>query len=157
MKQSIVALFAGIIFGLGLSISQMTDRARVLGFLDITGVWDPTLMFVLGGAVGVTVIAFRFILRRPQPFIAPKFQLPPNNSLDRQLLAGSALFGIGWGIAGYCPGPGVTSLVQANGNPLLFIIAAIGGILVHRFVTTANLNHAKPEQNSMEPKTTGVA
>lgn len=157
MKQSIIALIAGIIFGLGLSISQMTDSARVLGFLDITGVWDPTLMFVLGGAVGVTVIAFRFILRRPQPFIATKFQLPTNNSLDRQLLIGSGLFGIGWGIAGYCPGPGVTSLVQGSGNSFLFMFALIGGILAHRFVTNANSRRTENRSDPIESKATSTA
>lgn len=157
MKQSMIALIAGIIFGLGLSISQMTDSARVLGFLNITGVWDPTLMFVLGGAVGVTVIAFRFILRRPQPFIAPKFQLPTNNSLDRQLLIGSGLFGIGWGIAGYCPGPGVTSLVQGSGNSFLFMFALIGGILAHRFIANASLRGIESPQNMMESETTSTA
>jgi len=150
MKQSIIALLTGIIFGLGLSISQMTDRERVLGFLDVTGVWDPTLIFVLGGAVGVTVIAFRFVLRRPQPFVAPKFQLPISNVIDRPLLLGSVLFGIGWGISGYCPGPGVTSLVQGNGNPVLFMAALIVGFLAHRFFDNLWQKPAAPSQRLSE-------
>lgn len=80
----------------------MIDSARVLGFLDVAGTWDPTLMFVLGGAVGVTVVSFRFVLRRANPFFAPKFYLPGKDSIDRRLLVGASIFGVGWGISGYC-------------------------------------------------------
>jgi uncharacterized membrane protein YedE/YeeE len=90
----------------GLGLSQMIDRDRVLGFLDVTGQWDPTLLFVLGGAVGVTIISFRLVLRLPHPFLSPRFYLPTAKSIDLPLMLGATLFGIGWGIAGYCPGPG---------------------------------------------------
>lgn len=127
IKQNSIALIAGLLFGLGLAISQMIDPTRVLGFLDVAGTWDPTLIFVLGGAVGVTVVAFRFTLRQPAPFLASSFTLPTKTDIDQPLLIGSALFGIGWGIAGYCPGPGITSLVLGSWNPLLFVISLIAG------------------------------
>jgi len=140
MKQNITALVAGLLFGLGLAISQMIDPARVLGFLDVAGVWDPTLIFVLGGAVGVTVVAFRFVLRQQNPFLALTFRLPNKTEIDRPLILGSALFGIGWGISGYCPGPGITALVLGSWNSVLFVIAlAVGSFLYSRFMDpTAN-------------------
>jgi uncharacterized membrane protein YedE/YeeE len=127
MKQNLVALGSGILFGFGLGLSQMVDRQRVLGFLDVTGTWDPTLLFVLGGAVGITVIAFRFVLRLQNPIFSQKFSLPTKKDLDLPLILGAAIFGIGWGIAGYCPGPAITSLVQGILNPIIFIIALIIG------------------------------
>jgi len=140
MKQNITALVAGLLFGLGLAISQMIDPARVLGFLDVAGVWDPTLIFVLGGAVGVAVVAFRFVLRQQNPFLALTFRLPNKTEIDRPLILGSALFGIGWGISGYCPGPGITALVLGSWNSVLFVIAlAVGSFLYSRFMDpTAN-------------------
>lgn len=153
MKQNLIALVAGLLFGLGLSISQMVDPARVLGFLDVAGTWDPTLLFVLGGAVGVTVISFRFILRQPTPFFASKFSLPTKTDIDRPLIVGSALFGIGWGIAGYCPGPGITALVLGAWNPLLFVISLIVGSLVYnqlfdRAPTQGEISDATKETSS---------
>ncbi|MDJ0706052.1 MAG: YeeE/YedE family protein [Leptolyngbyaceae cyanobacterium MO_188.B28] len=132
MKQNLVALLAGALFGLGLGMSQMIDRDRVLGFLDVTGVWDPTLLFVLGGAVTVTVIAFRFVLRLPHPLVADKFHLPTTKAIDARLITGAALFGVGWGIAGYCPGPSVTALVMGIWNPVLFLAALIAGSLAYK-------------------------
>ncbi|EHC19286.1 YeeE/YedE family protein [Fischerella thermalis] len=136
MKINLIALFAGLLFGLGLGFSQMIDRDRVLGFLDITGVWDPTLLFVLGGAVAVTVIAFRFVLRRPYPILTDKFYLPTKKDIDLPLVVGSAIFGVGWGIAGYCPGPGITALVLGIWNPVLFIVALIAGSLTYKWYST---------------------
>lgn len=134
MKDHLFSIVAGLLFGLGLGLSQMIDPARVLGFLDITGAWDPTLMFVLGGAVGVTAISFRFVLKKPGPLLGGTFNLPPTTLIDRPLLLGSAIFGIGWGIAGYCPGPGITGIMLGAWNPLLFVAAfALGSILARRF------------------------
>ncbi len=127
MKQNLVALFCGLLFGLGLSLSQMIARERILGFLDIAGNWDSTLLFVLGGAVGVTVITFRFVLRLPHPIGSEKFYLPTKTTVDRALIIGAAIFGIGWGIAGYCPGPAITALVIDPANPALFLLALIIG------------------------------
>ena len=132
MKQNFIAIAAGILFGFGLGLSQMVDRGRVLGFLDIAGLWDPTLLFVLGGAVTVTVVAFRFVLHWPQPLGAEKFYLPTRKDIDKSLLLGAVIFGIGWGISGYCPGPGITALVLGSWNPLMFILAFLVGSLLQQ-------------------------
>ena len=111
----------------------MIDRDRILGFLDITGNWDSTLLFVLGGAVGVTLITFRFVLRLSHPIGSEKFYLPTKTNVDRTLIVGAAIFGIGWGIAGYCPGPAITALVIDPVNPALFLLALIMGSFLYDF------------------------
>ncbi len=136
-KQNIVALISGLLFGLGLAVSQMVDRERVIGFLDVMGKWDITLMFVLGGAVGVTVITFRFILPLKHPIFDKKFYLPTRNDIDAKLILGAVIFGIGWGISGFCPGPAVTSLVQLSFNPIIFILAFIVGSFSFQLITTS--------------------
>ncbi|MBD2179993.1 YeeE/YedE family protein [Planktothrix sp. FACHB-1355] len=136
MKEKLIALLSGVLFGLGLGLSQMIDRDRVLGFLDVAGNWDATLLFVLGGAVTVTVIAFRFVLRLPHPILADKFNLPTNKHIDKPLVIGAAIFGIGWGIAGYCPGPGIVALVLRNGNPILFMVAFVAGSIAYKLYAT---------------------
>jgi uncharacterized membrane protein YedE/YeeE len=133
-KQNIVALLSGLLFGLGLAVSQMIDRERVLGFLDVVGKWDATLIFVLGGAVGVTVISFRFILLLKHPLFDRQFYLPTRNDIDRKLILGAVIFGIGWGISGFCPGPAVVSLVQLSLNPIIFILAFISGSFAGKFL-----------------------
>ncbi len=135
MPQNLAALIAGILFGLGLGISQMIDRQRVLGFLDVTGTWDPTLLFVLGGAVAVTVTAFRFVLRLPRPLSDTKFHLPTQKDIDKPLVIGAAIFGVGWGIAGYCPGPSLTALVLGIWNPVLFVAATIAGSMTYKSIS----------------------
>ncbi|MBT2801026.1 YeeE/YedE family protein [Halomonas sp. ISL-56] len=101
---------AGLLFGLGLAVSGMTDPARVVGFLDVAGVWDPTLMFVLGGAVVTTFIGYRLVFECSAPLLGSVFQLPTKRELDAKLLGGAALFGIGWGLSGFCPGPAIASI-----------------------------------------------
>jgi len=128
------ALVAGLLFGFGLAMSGMTDPERVLGFLDIFGDFDPALLFVLGGAVAVTAIAFRFVLRRPSPVFADSFQISQLRGVDRQLLGGAALFGFGWGIAGYCPGPALAGLGVLSREALWFVPAMVAGALMHRAV-----------------------
>jgi hypothetical protein len=146
MKQNLMAIVAGIVFGLGLGLSQMIDRDRVLGFLDVAGTWDPTLLFVLGGAVTVTVIAFRFVLRQPHPWFANKFYLPTRKDIDRPLILGAAIFGVGWGIAGYCPGPGIVALVLGVWNPVLFVIAMVIGSLTYQAYHRRQQTDAAPSQ-----------
>lgn len=154
MKQNLIAAFAGLLFGLGLALSQMTDPARVLGFLDLAGIWDPTLIFVLGGAVGITVVTFRFILRRANPYFAPAFRLPTKTDIDRPLIVGAGLFGIGWGIAGYCPGPGITALVQGIWNPILFVTALfVGSFLYDRFTNPTKFERQSERQVQTESVT----
>ncbi|XWK89365.1 MAG: DUF6691 family protein [Phormidium sp.] len=135
MKEKLIALFSGVLFGLGLGLSQMIDRDRVLGFLDVAGAWDATLLFVLGGAVTVTLINFRFVLRMTHPIFADTFNLPTKKHIDKPLVIGAAIFGIGWGICGYCPGPGITALVLGSWNQVLFLVAFIIGSLAYKYLS----------------------
>ena len=121
MARVLAALLSGVLFGLGLAISGMTDPNVVIGFLDLFGDFNPALMFVLGGAVGTTLIAFRFVLRRPSPLLADGFQLPTRKDIDARLLIGAGLFGIGWGLAGYCPGPALVSAGALIDTALVFV------------------------------------
>jgi uncharacterized protein len=144
MKQNLVAVIADLLFSLGLSLSQMVDRSRVLGFLDVTGNWDSTLLFVLGGAVGVSAIAFRFVLRLPQPLYGDKFYLPKQHNVDVPLVLGAAIFGIGWGLSGYCPGPAITGLIFGSWNPVLFVLATIVGSFSYGYLSSiTKLNSEK--------------
>ncbi len=127
MKRQIVALLTGILFGIGLSISQMVNPEKVLAFLDIVGNWDPSLALVMGGAVGVTLLTFRRVLRLPKPLFASRFEVPGTDGIDAQLLTGAAIFGVGWGISGYCPGPAIASLTFGSAEPAIFIVAFIIG------------------------------
>lgn len=125
------SVVAGLLFGFGLALSGVTQPQVVMGFLDLWGRWNPQLLFVLGGAVGVTLIGFRFILRRKAPLLAAQFALPKHEPIDRPLLVGSALFGIGWGIAGYCPGPAFVALAAPNTETFVFLPALLLGMLLH--------------------------
>lgn len=136
-RTTLAALAAGALFGLGLAMSGMTDARRVLGFLDLFGDFDPTLAFVLGGAVVTTALLFRPVLRRGRPLLAGAFQLSSLEHVDRRLLGGSALFGIGWGIAGYCPGPALAGLGIASTEALWFVPAMLAGALLHRLFNRA--------------------
>lgn len=127
-KQDFLALISGIVFGVGLGLSQMIDRQRVLGFLDLAGIWDPTLLFVLVGAVAFTVVAFRFVLRRKVPLLGDKFYVPSRSDIDIKLVLGAAMFGVGWGLSGYCPGPGIAALALGSWNPVLFVLALVAGM-----------------------------
>ena len=122
----------GLIFGIGISMSGMANPAKVLNFFDVAGSWDPSLIFVMGGALVVTFLGYRFVLQRPAPVLAPKFELPTNRNLDARLLGGSALFGVGWGIAGFCPGGALPALGTGQLEVFIFTAAVIGGILIAR-------------------------
>ncbi|MEX5411332.1 DUF6691 family protein [Atlantibacter hermannii] len=128
--NSIVSLFAGLLFGLGLIVSGMADPAKVLGFLDITRLWDPSLAFVMGGAIGVGFFAFRSAKKRARPVCAAEIQLPNSQQIDKRLTGGSVLFGIGWGLAGICPGPGLVLLGAGIGKGVVFVAAMIAGMLI---------------------------
>ena len=123
----LLALLSGLLFGLGLSLGGMTQPAVVLGFLDIFGQWDPRLAFVMAGAVVTTAIGYRWVLRRPRPWLADSFQLPVSRRLDRRLVGGAAVFGIGWGIGGYCPGPALASLGAAVPSLLVLVACMVAG------------------------------
>ncbi len=121
MIRAVAALISGLLFGLGLAVSQMVNPAKVLGFLDVAGGWDPSLALVLAAAAGVTLIGYRLALARPKPVFAPNFTLPERTKIDARLIIGAALFGIGWGLAGLCPGPGLASLVFGQFESLFFL------------------------------------
>lgn len=131
--QVVLSFAAGILFAVGLIVSQMVNPAKVLNFLDVAGEWDPTLAFVMGGAVLVTMPAFRFVLKRPHPIFGSKFYLPTRRDIDVRLLAGAVLFGIGWGISGLCPGPAITALASGLLPVLGFVLAMTAGALLHKW------------------------
>jgi uncharacterized membrane protein YedE/YeeE len=126
--KGIAALLCGTLFGIGLAVSGMTDTAKVLGFLDLFGDWIPDLAFVMGGAVCVTLVAFRFIVKRDRALLGDVISLPSNTAIDGRLLAGAAIFGVGWGTYGYCPGPAISALAYLNINTLYFVIAMLVGM-----------------------------
>lgn len=131
------AWLAGLIFAVGLGISQMTDPAKVIAFLDVSGAWDPSLAFVMGGAIGVHVFAARWMLRRKAPLLESSFHLPKTQRIDVSVLVGSALFGIGWGIAGYCPGPALVASVGLGSAPLSFIASMLIAMAAVRWARAA--------------------
>lgn len=143
-RRILPPLVSGALFGAGLAVGGMTDPSRVRGFLDLFGNWDPTLVFVMGGAVIVMAIAWRFQSRMIRPVFGERFALPDRSDLDGKLIAGSALFGIGWGIAGLCPGPAVASLALAPLDALPFIAAMLAGMALHR-VFPAPKSSAQPQ------------
>ena len=135
MARILAALLSGVLFGLGRAISGMTDPAVVLGFLDLFGDFNPALMFVLGGAVGTTMLAFRLVLRRPAPLLEDRFQLPTRKDIDARLVIGAGLFGIGWGLAGYCPGPALVSAGALVDTALVFVpVMLVSGVLTRRLL-----------------------
>lgn len=138
MANRIAGLLSGLIFGFGLALSGMTQPEKVLGFLDMTGKWDPSLLFVLGGAVGVTVIAFRFVLRRKTPLFDSRYYFSDKTQIDRPLILGAAIFGIGWGIGGYCPGPAVALIAAPNWELWAFLPAMLSGIYIHKLWVAAH-------------------
>lgn len=122
----------GLIFGVGISMSGMANPAKVLNFFDVAGRWDPSLALVMGGAVTVAFLGYRLVLSRPRPAFEPTFDIPTNRRIDSRLIGGSALFGIGWGIAGFCPGGALPALGTLDPRVVLFVIALIGGLLAAR-------------------------
>ena len=130
----IYALLSGLLFGLGLIISGMTNPAKVIGFLDITGAWDPSLGFVILGAILVAFFAFNLAKSRLSTYTGVSLQLPSIQTLDLRLVFGSITFGIGWGLAGYCPGPALTSILTGYLEPVLFVIAMIAGMCIYEIL-----------------------
>ncbi|MDI9333819.1 MAG: YeeE/YedE family protein [Cytophagales bacterium] len=134
--KNIIALISGLIFALGLVLSGMTQPAKVIGFLDITGNWDPSLAFVMGGAVLITLIAFAITTRAgKRPWFADKFELPTRTDIDVRLIGGSALFGIGWALVGYCPGPAFASLLVGGTDIVIFMLAMMGGMYLAKRIS----------------------
>jgi len=136
--RAVVNLLAGLIFGLGLLISGMANPAKVQNFLDLAGTFDPSLIFVMAGAIAVTLLGYRFAFRRPRPILAERFSLPTARDVDARVIVGPALFGIGWGLSGFCPGPAITSLPLLAKGTLIFVPAMLIGIGVARLFTRAS-------------------
>jgi len=134
MRAPLIALLAGALFGAGLAVSGMADPAKVRGFLDIFGAWDPTLVFVMGGAIIPMAIAWRLVPKLDRPLLAPKFAIPTKRDLDPRLITGSVLFGIGWGVGGLCPGPALADLAVEPVPAALFVAAMLLGMWLHRFL-----------------------
>jgi len=133
--RSALALAAGVLFGLGLGVSGMAQPTKVLGFLDVAGDWDPTLLFVMGGAVSVHFWAYRWARRRTAPGLDERFFVPESMPIDARLGIGAVLFGIGWGLGGYCPGPAIVSLASLGAPVIIFVAAMLGGMLLVRGVS----------------------
>lgn len=135
MVNTLIALITGIIMGLGLCVSQMVNPAKVIAFLDLFGNWDPSLALVMAGALFVAMIAFWFILKCRKPICCSQFSLPVKKEIDIPLIVGSALFGVGWGLAGFCPAPAIASLAYGIQESFVFVGAMLLGMLLHKIST----------------------
>jgi len=136
-KKPALAGAAGVLFGIGLALSGMSQPAKVLGFLDVAGAWDPSLMFVMGGALAIHVLLSRVILRRDRPLFDDEFHLPAKTAIDGRLVGGAALFGLGWGLGGFCPGPALTSAASGALPAIVFVGAMTAGMLVQHLTLPA--------------------
>lgn len=132
--QALASAFAGLLFGLGLVVSGLVNSAKVLNFLDIAGQWDPSLALVMGAAVVTTAIGYKLVLARSRPLLDAAFHLPKATDVDTPLLTGAAVFGIGWGLVGYCPGPAVAALSLGSHATLVFVAAMVAGMVVARML-----------------------
>jgi uncharacterized membrane protein YedE/YeeE len=130
--KNLIAIISGLIFGIGLAASGMTDTTKVQGFLDIFGDWDGSLLFVLGGALGTTLLTFRILLKRKAPLFAERFLLPIKTTIDKPLVIGAMIFGVGWALVGYCPGPAFAALAYLQWQTLLFVATMLAGAFVAR-------------------------
>jgi uncharacterized membrane protein YedE/YeeE len=138
-----VSYLIGLCFGVGISISGMANPAKVLNFFDVAGTWDPSLAFVMGGALVVTFIGYRLVLGRPAPLFAASFQLPSRRDLDLPLIGGAAIFGIGWGIAGFCPGGALPALGTGQTEVFIFVAALVAGIITAKAMQAALAKRAQ--------------
>ena len=134
MNRLFSALASGVLFGFGLVLAGMTNPQKIVGFLDVFGAWDPSLALVMGGALAVTAILFPLIIKRGKPLFDTRLDLPTRRDIDVPLVLGSALFGVGWGVAGYCPGPALASLGGPVADAALFVVAMIAGMLLKRWI-----------------------
>lgn len=134
MKVALSSLFAGLLFGFGLIVSGMANPEKVLGFLDLAGLWDPSLAFVMGGAILVGLFAFTVARKRTLSFLGLSMKLPTNRTIDRRLVIGSVLFGVGWGIAGFCPGPALVALGAGEVKAVVFVASMVAGMILFEFL-----------------------
>ena len=134
LRKMLPGLLVGLIFGAGLALSDMVNPARVLAFLDLFGNWDPTLAYVMGSALVPSAISYAIVQRMQRPLLAEEFRIPQNRVIEPQLLAGAAIFGVGWGLIGLCPGPAIAGLALGYWQAWLFVAAMLAGMLAHRFI-----------------------
>lgn len=142
--QIITAFMAGLVFGLGLILSGMTDPSKVIGFLDLAGNWDPSLAFVMGGAILVATIAFYFARGQSRAWLGDVMRVPTATQIDRRLVVGGLVFGAGWGLAGYCPGPAIASLAQGGVKPAIFVLAMLAGMGIYEWQTRRGTAYSRP-------------
>ena len=133
MRTVLASFVAGSLFGLGLTVSRMIDPVKVLGFLDVTGDWDPSLALVMAGALTVMTVAYRLVARRAAPLFADSFHLPTRRDIDGRIVGGAVLFGVGWGLVGLCPGPAISGLALGRYEVALFVPAMLAGMAVQRY------------------------
>ena len=138
MNKILLSLLSGIIFGLGLSLSQMINPDKVINFLDISGNWDPSLAFVMMGALTVTFISFKWILKRPEPIWEDAFHISKRTEIDKALLVGAAIFGVGWGMSGFCPGPAVASLGYGSIEAVVMVLSIYAGFFCQKWFNDRN-------------------
>jgi uncharacterized membrane protein YedE/YeeE len=143
-RRDIAAFAAGLVFGLGLLVSGMANPAKVLAFLDLAGPWDPSLALVMAGAIAVGLIAFTFAGRRPQSLLGEPMRLPTRRDLDLPLMLGSLGFGVGWGLAGFCPGPALVALGAGETKALVFVAAMVGGMGIYELIERQRASAAEP-------------
>ena len=134
MLPLVLSLLAGLLFGAGLAISDMMNPARVLNFFDVAGSWDPTLMFVMAGALATTAIGYRIVFARGRPLVGSTFNLPTAKQIDLPLIGGAAVFGIGWGMAGFCPGPAIAALVSLQPKVWVFVLSFAAGMVLTNYL-----------------------
>lgn len=146
--RHILTLITGVVFGTGIALSGMANPAKVLNFFDIAGTWDPSLAFVMGGAVIVAFVGYRLVLRRKAPIFEPTFDVPTNRTIDAKLILGSGIFGIGWGIAGFCPGGALPALGTLDPQVIVFVAALIAGMFTARagLSFAASRTHRQPAE-----------
>ena len=148
MRDSVVGLIAGLTFGLGLCLSGLADPSIVLGFLDLAGAWNPTLLFVMGAGLIVTLIGYRLAFAQGHPLWSPRFDVSAATAIDAPLISGAAIFGLGWGLAGYCPGPAVVSLASGRTDVFVFVAAMVIGMIAVRWVRARPVGVAKAVEQS---------
>lgn len=141
MKSSLTSFAAGVLFAVGLGISGMTQPGKVTGFLDVLGVWDASLLWVMAGAVAVHFVLFRVIRRRARPLFSARFHLPTRHDIEPRLVVGAAIFGVGWGLGGFCPGPGLVAAGSGESSAVFFVLSMAAGMKLTQLVTRRSAQH----------------
>ena len=157
MKGILTSLAAGVVFGAGLGISGMTKADKVIDFLDLSDAWDPSLALVMGAAVAVHLLFFRFIVKQPGPLFGDAFGIPTRTDIDPRLVAGAGLFGVGWALGGYCPGPGLVSAASGSANALVFVATLTGGMLLYHAMDEAWRGHRVTKAAEVPDPSSGAA